>query len=590
LINEILQSLSPHQREFVQNEADKIFVAAAPGSGKTYVTAVKLINELQTWDNDSCGIATLSFTNIAESEISSKVASLTGGRIDAAKHPHFIGTLDGFINQFIFLPYGHLILGCKGRPKLVGGPHGSFFRSDYIKGHFEYTGFDIDDSNKLISLRRYPQPPWQNARTMNAIIKSKKSFLRAGYANQYDANFIALQLLIRYPIIARILARRFPYFIIDEVQDSTDLHLRLLQTIFEAGTKKIAFIGDLDQAIFGWNKADIDKLKAVVEPFTRLGLPDNRRSSQEICDFVLPLSSHESMSAMNDKVKNFTFKPRIIGYDDLPVAIDEFRSLLSQEGVMETRDNVAILCRSTKLVESVMKHVSGLTEVAAEIETNTERLWASDESYNELFIQGLAEIRNGHSKIGYDDMCRAIIQKKQHKDIRPSDFTEIKDDYELFDVRCALQVAIKEASQYENLPVGEWSNYLNGILEADVLLNGVVFNCKQGIDDTIQDILNLKSSATVDLPLRIGTIHTAKGETIENVMVCIDKRFGNAKAYKTMISNSTRGVAQACTEEEMRVVYVGLTRASKRVILAVPNVDLQVWRNFLFANKNTLVE
>ena len=77
-----------------------VVLHACPGSGKTTVVAQKMINYWQHWDRPHQGIAVLSFTNVASNEIDRQAADILpkGFSIDS---PHFIGTLDSFIDNFI---------------------------------------------------------------------------------------------------------------------------------------------------------------------------------------------------------------------------------------------------------------------------------------------------------------------------------------------------------------------------------------------------------------------------------------------------------------------------------------------------------
>ncbi|MCA1606556.1 MAG: hypothetical protein LC775_14060, partial [Acidobacteria bacterium] len=77
------------------------------------------------------GMAVLSYTNVAKDELEAKICqrSVASGLLST---PHFVGTIDSFINQYVFLPFGSRRMGYTGgRPRLVGEPTwsmASFFR------------------------------------------------------------------------------------------------------------------------------------------------------------------------------------------------------------------------------------------------------------------------------------------------------------------------------------------------------------------------------------------------------------------------------------------------------------------------------
>lgn len=88
------------QVEFLESSG-KVVLHACPGSGKTTIVARKMVDYLQHWNRPHQGIAVLSFTNVASDEISHQATVMLpeGYCVDV---PHFVGTLDSFIDNFIF--------------------------------------------------------------------------------------------------------------------------------------------------------------------------------------------------------------------------------------------------------------------------------------------------------------------------------------------------------------------------------------------------------------------------------------------------------------------------------------------------------
>ena len=116
---------------------------ACPGSGKTYCVSSRLARLILDWKNDYTGIAAVSFTNVAWQEIQKKIFNeFKLG--DTISFPHFLGTIDSFINKYIFLPHGHLILKCKKRPTLVGEPHGIWTGKYFSDSLFDNISYKID--------------------------------------------------------------------------------------------------------------------------------------------------------------------------------------------------------------------------------------------------------------------------------------------------------------------------------------------------------------------------------------------------------------------------------------------------------------
>lgn len=90
--------ISNEQQKFI-DATGKVVLCACPGSGKMYTVAHKLSLYLKNWNQIHKGIAALSFTNIASEEIQKQVKSISD--IDIS-YPHFIGTIDSFLNQYMY--------------------------------------------------------------------------------------------------------------------------------------------------------------------------------------------------------------------------------------------------------------------------------------------------------------------------------------------------------------------------------------------------------------------------------------------------------------------------------------------------------
>jgi len=88
-----------------------------------------------------------------------------------------------------------------------------------------------------------------------------------------------------------------------------------------------------------------------------------------------------------------------------------------------------------------------------------------------------------------------------------------------------------------------------------------------------------------DLPIEenkyhIGTIHSVKGETYDAVLLFIKKDSG-CRTHYTNIFQKDENQRNDKEKEELRIIYVGLTRARKILIIAVAEGQQKIWRNKL---------
>ena len=338
--------LSAQQQAVVDCTEPRIVVKACPGSGKTFSVAARMAKLLQ--ENNLSrhqGIAALSFTNTA-CEVIQKEIKETFGYANIG-YPSFIGTIDSFINTYIFLPYAHLVMGCDCRPEIIGTEFNKWFDYDPaqtrhirdkfgrniitfrdVNYYFDIISFGLDE--ELLRLAPYQayhfgKADWENPnkkdgslkKNISELIEMKWKHFNAGKVNQADATYFAFRILNEYPSIAQNIVRRFPILIIDEAQDTTELQMAIIDIFSRYGANSIMLIGDPDQAIFEWNTANphlfMEKYNS--PDWHSLDLSENRRSSEKICQLANRFSGNAMSSIASDK--DYTDEPCIKGHLDL---------------------------------------------------------------------------------------------------------------------------------------------------------------------------------------------------------------------------------------------------------------------------------
>ena len=95
----------------------------------------------------------------------------------------------------------------------------------------------------------------------------------------------------------------------------------------------------------------------------------------------------------------------------------------------------------------------------------------------------------------------------------------------------------------------------------------------------IKDIFGISDadSKFSHLPIRLGTIHSVKGETFDATLLILKNRIMNTK-YQTILSRCKK---DKLLEEELRTLYVAMTRPRKILIIGVPQGDGNMWNAFL---------
>ncbi|MDD2476799.1 MAG: ATP-dependent helicase, partial [Dysgonamonadaceae bacterium] len=345
-------TLTDEQNAFLDAEG-KVVLCACPGSGKTFIVGKKLVKYLETWPYAYRGIAVLSFTNVASEEILRQTKDLPGTKFLNIGFPHFIGTLDSFINTFIFLRFGYLIHAERIRPKII---YDNLGQIQYPKRECHKNGcvnnsawFHWSDDQLLKNGR----PISCGVASPKPCVSLKKAMLKKGFATQREVPALSLLLLKKYPAIPIEITSRFPIIMIDEAQDASREQMEIIELLADKGATTVVLVGDPDQAIYEWRNATPEyfKEKLTNAGWNALHLTANFRSSQKICDatskFSAILSGKQPAEAKGQH-SSFATKPvllQVASQKTKEEVINWFLQLCESNGINPNDDSVAILTR-----------------------------------------------------------------------------------------------------------------------------------------------------------------------------------------------------------------------------------------------------
>ncbi|NUU61259.1 ATP-dependent helicase [Paenibacillus agri] len=572
----MFDSLSPRQRSIVFEKSGKFVVRACPGSGKTYTVAARLAHRMSNWNSPNMGIAVLSFTNVAWKEVGRKLNDNSGSVVS---YPHYLGTIDSFINKYIFLPFGHLIMECNKRPILVGEPHGTWSGGNYGRDYDQYfdcTSLNInaDIISTTTDMTKF-HFGWKNNidgsgnKHVKNIRNVKEKFWKLGYATQADANYFSLKILEQYPNISRSIAIRFPEMIIDEAQDTSEIQMSIIDQLIENGLENITLVGDPDQAIFEWNNARpnlfTDKFNEWIE--NSIILNENRRSSQKICNATAQLAYFDNPStSITETVKDFEHIPEIIVYDpaNIQATLDYFLELCGKHEVEVNHDNVAVIFRSKSIQNLIYKQPDFIKEP-----------WLVGKKFVKDLAKGKYMAVNGDSREAFRLIERAVYKGQNYRNYCSQyELEQWISKKGLINHRKEIHRIIEMLPE----PTGSIKSW---VLRAntELIANGVTLQLRIDEDSsecTFDQIF--KAVTDKDAIFRLGTVHTVKGETFESVLLILKEKGAKGRLYRTMLTQNYKTI----DDEELRIAYVGMTRPRKLLVIAVPNeLNKSAWENRL---------
>lgn len=557
----MLVQLSESQEDIIELKGKNI-LKACPGSGKTFVIAHKVVHDFKLWKNKNKGMAILSFTNVAKNELDAKIREISG--LNTIPFPHYIGTLDSFISKYIFMPFGHTVMKGVNRPSIIDDDFINRYSAKIWKYECYSNGCDaknfyIDtEGNIYDSKKNFENCPFTKDKP---CVKFKLSAYSKGYTTYKEALLIAINILQKYSDIRNLIINRFPYFIVDEAQDTSEEQMQLLNLLFDDGVENAILIGDPDQAIYEWRDADPSVFMNIYNGgmWEAKELNENFRCSQHICNATKMFSSLSDISIARGDTKDCLLKPVIMKYHkgDREVLIENYVGLCMKNNITVTPDKVAVLVRGR----------SGLT---TKDYSKINDLWQTPLTLyfaQATFYKGIEKVQKTITIIEkilyyiiFDDQTNIIefstIQKKYSAD---------NWNYLVFKLSTLLPDS--------NLPLKSWKIEISDVINKFILDNKI--QCKNNVEiKTKSRVQNNDLKDFLEQPIEIffadsyqkdylnTTIHAVKGCTFDAVMLIINT---NGKLTSNIIN--TKDI----DSEEIRTFYVAATRAKKLFVLALPD-------------------
>lgn len=300
---------------------------ACPGSGKTTLLVAKLAILASRWPYRQRGICVLSHTNAARDEIDQRLSATSPGAA-LVRYPHFIGTIHGFVNEYLALPW----LRSKGNPiRLIDTSTALARRHQKLERKWRLA---MEKRVLDVYALQYDQPDYSGANKGvlsrdTDLCRAMEAAARAASEEGYfcfDEMFVwANELLDRQPEVAADLRVRFPLVFIDEAQDNSELQSAMLHRIFRQSGEPSSVrqrFGDSNQAIYahvGGDGAQTDRFPSV----ELHNLPRSYRFSQQIADAakglgVVPQALNGAGPTCG-RVKRDALSPVLFLFDDSSV-------------------------------------------------------------------------------------------------------------------------------------------------------------------------------------------------------------------------------------------------------------------------------
>ncbi len=502
-------------------------------------------------------VALLSYSNVAVDTFRREYAALTKNRPGLSSRV-LICTADAFVTSHILSPHASATMGCTRQPFLVHG------HEPFLKGFTFFNGTYGENIDKLaVSLSEKGKWLFHNNATRGKPVRvpdavALPAICKLGKTGAYTHEFgryWSIETLAANDRLHKILAHRYPYILVDEAQDISNVHGALLSILMDAGST-VSLVGDPNQAIYEFANADGSFLRDF-EPGAgglKQTLSQNRRSINAIVDVANNICGASFTTTRHLPTRKHG--AYLLMYND--AAIDKllptFAEILQSSGY--SHEASAVLCRGRDTVPRIAgagdQTGQGATEKFARAAICRDRKGDIAEAF-EFAVDGVLRVLSSPPAT----LRSAIVNGTADASAR-----ELRSLVWAF-LR-STNVGIPSANRKAK---DDWLPALKGNLE--VLLSNISLQCELSCLSTWKNNVTTKElgdsplwdqgllATSVPLP-PVKTVHQAKGESIDAVMYVLRPR-------------DVKNVLAGPVHEEGRVGYVGLTRARDLLIVVVPD-------------------
>lgn len=608
-------------------------VSARPGTGKTTTLTDYCIEMAKDWHINHApwqGMAIVSYTNVAKDELERKIRKL--GRANSLLgYPHFVGTMDSFVNKFLFLPFGACFMGFNGgRIKLVGEPYGHWRTpkkmhtekpSDAMSPiFFDCYGVDLGGAPYIIDTSpREVDHKFISAKDVSLANSSKISKMKQyvwlnGYAVQSDANYIAYKTLESSPILAQSFIDRFPVFIIDEAQDMTGMQHALLDHLRRSGQQHIILIGDEYQAIYEWNTArpQLFMAKKRDDEWSPKEIRETFRCSSAICSVLNSMTCDNLVlsPAASGKNKDYAEPVQVRVYEgdheqgDVRLAIDELARALSEKVPHDSnKDNMntlAVIARSRDDVSRLQAYFTG--EPAGHVARIT---WGNKFTKDYMKVVFALSCKDLHRAVdAYETLLFNISDHRSKSAMRSACAAEwASGKGQWLDYRATLIEDLRKIIMLVHRQAGAPLKMSTCALFCDVKLRGlqatVLAQLKQdcrsfanggksGQDRLLSSLFfaqdeRFRSTHPTQekVALVFSTVHGVKGETYDGVIFYTKKvtsSCGCSTSRRKWVDILRHDLIEC---ENKRIAYVAISRAAQMLYVLTPRSSEDAWNSLL---------
>lgn len=369
------------------------------------------------------------------------------------------------------------------------------------------------------------------------LIEYKKKYWKEGILHHDDILFFSYQIISKCPFVLDVLRAKFPYFFIDEFQDSNPIQVEIIKKISEKETI-IGVIGDQAQSIYGFQGADPKQFSELeLSEMRNYEMAQNRRSTINI---IKTLNSVRSDLSQHPYRKDCGMKPVIFCGNSNDAYNEALRLSNNKKVVTLSRDNITSNAMRREFGDGNLK--DKLFSDLKNNDSNKDR-----RKFVIHYLKGVVFAKERKFKEAIKEIMvlyKSTIEDKEERKKRA-----------LKDLLCLLE---------------KYDDYSNDSLMVfyEVVKRELVIQISSPTRGKVKKFYEEHKFQELALCVNIPedssdhrTIHKAKGDEFNNVLLVLKKEEDLAFILKHDLE-----------KEEQRIAYVAISRAQERLFISVPTL------------------
>lgn len=296
-MSDLLDFLNPQQQQAVAAPLGPTLVLAGPGSGKTRVLTYRIAYLIGALNVPAYRILAVTFTNKAARQMEDRVQKLIGEQVSGL----WLGTFHSVCGRILrreadLLPVNQnfVIFDADDQLALMK----EIVRESNLDEKLYRPSSLLDAisraKNDLIEPENYPVRNFRDEQVQRFFIQYQQRLVKNNAMDFDDMLVYTNRILKDYPVVRETYGHKFEHILVDEFQDTNLAQYAILRLLAQKN-RNLYVVGDEDQSIYRWRGADYRNILRFQQDFKdakTILLEQNYRSTQNILDGAMAVIDH----------------------------------------------------------------------------------------------------------------------------------------------------------------------------------------------------------------------------------------------------------------------------------------------------------